>query len=222
MRVNPISYAPSVMVLAVLAAPFTATAQQAGKVYRIGYLSPRPGIETPEELFRQGLRELGYVEGQNLVIEWRFAKGKIAVFPSLAAEIVRLNPDCILAIGIEATRVAKQATATMTAAAIAGRAPYMQAYPALGVGVTNLSLNHLHCCGEQALPLSSVAAWMQHQYPLRLPVDRVGTVDRLVFQQLVAHFGASESAIERWGGALIPAMNYEEQLALYAKSEAHP
>lgn len=105
--------AAAVMALAVLAAPLTATAQPAGKVYRIGYLSPRPGIEAPEELFRQGLRELGYVEGQNLVIEWRFAKGQNAVFPSLAAEIVRLNPDCILTIGIEATRVAKSATATI-------------------------------------------------------------------------------------------------------------
>ena len=109
----------------------------------------------------------------------------------------------------------------MTAAAVAGRAPYTQAYPALRVGVTNLTVNHLHCCVEQALPLSSVAAWMQHQYPLRLPVDRVGTVDRLVFQRLLAHFGVSESTMERWGGALIPAMNYDEQLALYARSEVN-
>lgn len=109
----------------------------------------------------------------------------------------------------------------MTAAAIAGRAPYTQAYPALRVGVTNLTVNHLHCCVEQALPLPSVVAWMQHQYPLHLPVDRVGTVDRLVFQRLLAHFGVSEAAMERWGGALIPAMNYDEQLALYARSEVN-
>jgi TRAP transporter TAXI family solute receptor len=62
---------------------------------------------------------------------------------------------------------------------------------------------------------------MQHQYPLRLPVDRVGTVDRLVFQHLLAHFGVSEVTVERWGGALIPAMNYDEQLALYARSEVN-
>ncbi|HSF32131.1 MAG TPA: TAXI family TRAP transporter solute-binding subunit [Candidatus Tectomicrobia bacterium] len=109
----------------------------------------------------------------------------------------------------------------MTAAALAGRAPYTQAYPALRVGVTNLSVNYLHCCVEQALPLASVAAWMQHRYPLRLPVDRIGTVDRLVFQQLLAHFGVAEPTIERWGGALIPAMNYDEQLALYARSEVN-
>lgn len=109
----------------------------------------------------------------------------------------------------------------MTAAAIAGRPPYTQAHPALRVAVTNLPLNHLHCGVEQTLPLSSVAAWMQRHYPLRLPVDRVGTVDRLVFQRLLAHFGVCEPDIERWGGALIPAMNYDEQFALYARSEVN-
>lgn len=109
----------------------------------------------------------------------------------------------------------------MTAAAIAGRAPYTQAYPALRVGVANLTMNYLHCCVEQALPLSSVAEWIQQSYPLRLPVDRIGTVDRLVFQRLLAHFGVSESALERWGGALIPAINYDEQLSLYARREVN-
>jgi uncharacterized protein len=109
----------------------------------------------------------------------------------------------------------------MTAAAIAGRAPYTQAYPALRVAVTNLTVNYLHCCVEQAVPLSSVAAWMQQRYSLRLPVDRIGTVDRLVFQRLLAHFGVSEPTIERWGGTLIPAMNYDEQLALYGRGEVN-
>jgi putative ABC transport system substrate-binding protein len=94
-------------------APLVVEAQHAGTVYRIGYLSPRPGIETQEETLRQALRALGYVEGQNLVIEWRFAKGNIETFPSLAAEIVRLKVDCILANGVGATRAAKQATATI-------------------------------------------------------------------------------------------------------------
>jgi TRAP transporter TAXI family solute receptor len=109
----------------------------------------------------------------------------------------------------------------MTAAALAGRVPYTQAYPALRLGVTNLTVNYLHCGVEQALPLSSVAEWMQQRYPLRLPVDRVGTVDRLVFQLLLAHFGVSEPAIESWGGALIPATNYDEQLALYRRREVN-
>ena len=98
---------------AMMAAPLVAEAQQAGKLYRLGYLSPRNGIEVSEEAFRQGLRELGYVEGHNLVIEWRFAKGQTAMFPSLATELVRLNVDCIVTIGVAATRVAKQATITI-------------------------------------------------------------------------------------------------------------
>jgi TRAP transporter TAXI family solute receptor len=105
----------------------------------------------------------------------------------------------------------------MTAAAIAGRPPYTRAYPALCVGVANLTVNYLHCCVEHALPLPSVAAWPRDRYPLRLPVDRVGTVDRLVFERLLAHFEVSESDIEGWGGALIQATSYDEQLDLYAR-----
>ena len=113
MRVSAIPYAASIMALAVLAAPLAATAQQAGKVYRIGFMTPRLGIEPQDEAFRQALHELGYVEGQNLVIEWRHAKGDTAQFPGLAAELVRLNVDCIVTLGVHATRVAKQATATI-------------------------------------------------------------------------------------------------------------
>jgi uncharacterized protein len=62
---------------------------------------------------------------------------------------------------------------------------------------------------------------MRGEYPLRLPVDRIGTVDRLVFQRLLEHFGISEPAIDRWGGSLIPAASYDEQLALYARREVN-
>jgi uncharacterized protein len=109
----------------------------------------------------------------------------------------------------------------MTAAAIAGRAPYDRAYPALRVGVANLTVNYLHCCVERTLPLPSVAAWLEQRYPLRLPVDRMGTVDRMVFQLTLEHFGVSEAEVARWGGALIPARSYDEQLALYARHEVN-
>jgi putative ABC transport system substrate-binding protein len=90
-----------------------AEAQQSKKVYRVGYLSPRLGIETREEAFRQTMRDLGYIEGQNLVIEWRFAKGKNALFPELAAELLRLGADCVVAFGVAAIRAVKQLTDTI-------------------------------------------------------------------------------------------------------------
>src|SRR5712692_5153273 len=77
-----------------------AEAQQAAKVARIGYLagSPAGGPHLPEA-FRQGLRDLGYVEGRNVVIEYRDAEGKLERFPALAAELVALKVDVILAGG---------------------------------------------------------------------------------------------------------------------------
>ena len=109
----------------------------------------------------------------------------------------------------------------MTAAAIAGRQPYDRAYPALRIGVANLTTNHLHCFVEHALPLESVASWLERRQPVRMPVDRVGTVDRMVFQLTLDHFGVAEADVERWGGALVPARSYDEQLALYAASSVN-
>jgi len=90
-----------------------AEAQQPTKVYRIGYFSPGPGIESNVEGFRQGLHELGYTEGQNLVIEWRFTRGKSDLYPQFAAELVRLRLDCILATGVGPIRALKQLTDTI-------------------------------------------------------------------------------------------------------------
>jgi putative ABC transport system substrate-binding protein len=90
-----------------------AEAQQPGKVYRIGYLANATGIAPREKAFQQGLRELGYVEGQNLFIEWRFSKGKLDQLPDLAGELVRLKVDLILAMGVAPARAAKEATGTI-------------------------------------------------------------------------------------------------------------
>jgi len=89
----------STLVLGLLSGPLPAEAQQAGKVYRIGFLDFRLRSTTTDPRFialRQGLRELGYVEGQNLVLEYRFAKGKRKRIPEIAAELVRLKVDVIV------------------------------------------------------------------------------------------------------------------------------
>src|SRR5213593_1595421 len=75
-----------------------AEAQQATKVPRIGYLSATSPSVNPTriEAFRQGLRELGYVEGKNIIIDWRYADGKLDRLRELAAELVRLKVDVIV------------------------------------------------------------------------------------------------------------------------------
>lgn len=100
---------------ALLAVPLGARAQQAGKVYRIGIVEAIPAAENAANLdaLRKGLRDLGYVEGRNLVIEYRSADGRAERFPQLAAELVRLGVDLIVTRGTPATRAAKSATGTI-------------------------------------------------------------------------------------------------------------
>jgi putative ABC transport system substrate-binding protein len=92
-----------------------AEAQQPKKVARIGFLfGLSPSVSRDRmEAFRQGLTELGYAEGKNIVIEYRWAAGKIERLPALMAELVRLNVDVIVTAGPSPTRSAKEATATI-------------------------------------------------------------------------------------------------------------
>ena len=93
---------PSILVAVVLLAlGVTAEAQQPKKVPRIGYLSSAdPATEsTRSEAIRLALRELGYIEGQNIAIEYRYAEGKLDRLPELAAELVRLKVDIIVVAG---------------------------------------------------------------------------------------------------------------------------
>jgi putative ABC transport system substrate-binding protein len=92
-----------------------AEAQQPTKIPRIGFLLAVPAstISARLEAFRQGLRELGYVEGKNIAIEWRSTEGKADRLPTLAAELVRLKVDVIVSGGPPPTRSAKQATSTI-------------------------------------------------------------------------------------------------------------
>src|SRR6266487_1680967 len=101
--------------LALGAAPLAAGAQQAAKVARIGYLSPNLAASPHlRAAFLQGLRDLGYVEGRNLVIEYRDAEGKLERLPALAAELVALKVDVIVVpTSTLAVLAAKQATRTL-------------------------------------------------------------------------------------------------------------
>ena len=90
-------------------------AQQPTKIPRIGYLigTAASALAARTDAFRQGLRELGYVEGKNIIIEWRSADGKPDLLPGLAAELVRLKVDIIVTGGPTVTRAVKEATSTI-------------------------------------------------------------------------------------------------------------
>src|SRR5215831_17565014 len=102
--------------LALGIAPLSSFAQQQSKVWRVGYLSSsaRPAtVNSAFETFRQGMRELGYIEGKNFVIEALFADGVYERLPGLAAELVELKVDVILADASPAIRAAQKATSTI-------------------------------------------------------------------------------------------------------------
>ncbi len=118
----------------VLWAPLVAKAQQAAKVYRLGILSPAavaPG-DAAQGAFPRALRELGYIEGQNLLVERRFAEGKIDRLPRLARELVQLRVDVIFAVSQAAVQAARDVTSSLPIVIMASADPVGQAgLPAL-------------------------------------------------------------------------------------------
>src|SRR5215207_6525208 len=97
--------------------PWQIQAQQTARSYRIGWLhfsSPLPSGSSPEyEALQEGLRELGYLEGHNLVMDARYAEGQAERLPALAAELVSLQPDVIVVISTQAARATQTATSTI-------------------------------------------------------------------------------------------------------------
>ena len=90
----------------------SAEAQQPAKIPRIGFLSASSAaaLSARTEALRQGLRELGYAEGKDIIVEWRYAEGRLDRQRELAAELVRLKVEVIVSAGPEPTRAAKAAT----------------------------------------------------------------------------------------------------------------
>lgn len=105
----------SLFVVVLLAVAVIAEAQQPGKVLRIGLLSPfSPSDTAPwHQAFQQGLRDLGWVEGKNISIEYRYAEGKSDRLPDLAADLVRLKPDVIVVSVSGDALAVKKATKTI-------------------------------------------------------------------------------------------------------------
>jgi ABC-type uncharacterized transport system substrate-binding protein len=145
------------------AAPLAAEAQPAGKVYRIGVLEPTSMALNAANLdaFRQGLRELGYVEGRNMRIEYRSADGRSERFPDLAAELVRLKVDVILTRGTPAVMAAKNATGTIPVVMAASGDPVLSGIVSSlarpGGNVTGLSAVVVEVSGKRLELIREVA-----------------------------------------------------------------
>ena len=130
-----------------LAAPLIPYAQQKPRMWRVGFLAQRarPAAMDPDiyGAFPRGMRELGYVEGRNLVIEWRFADGKIDRLPALASELAALKPDVIVAGATPSVQAVHKATATIPIVLVAVPDPvgegFVKSLPRPGANITGLS-----------------------------------------------------------------------------------
>ena len=175
--------------LCALAVPVCSFAQQQGKIWRVGFLAngSRPASLETSSLggFPRAMRELGYVEGKNLVIDWRFAEGKQALFNSLATELVQLNVDVMVAATSTGIAAAQRATTTIPIVMVATSDPvrngFIASFPRPGGNITGLSNNSSDVSVKYlellrvAIPrLSSVAVWTNSDTANR----------RFVFQQI--------------------------------------
>jgi putative tryptophan/tyrosine transport system substrate-binding protein len=130
------------MLCAILFALFTAAEAQQPRLYRIGFLRGAPPLESHIRAFRQSLNDLGYIEGQNTTIEYRWPAGKIDQLPSLAAELVTLRLDVIVAEGSRPAQVLKAATKTIPVIMQSGNPVELGLVPSLarpGGNVTGLT-----------------------------------------------------------------------------------
>ena len=159
------------LALGLLAAPLAAPAQHPpGKTARIGFLAR---VSAPFDAFREGLRELGYVKGQNIAIEYRSADGKDERLPGLAAELVRLKVDVIVAASPPATEAAKQATRTIPIVFTVSGDPVAEGFVASlarpGGNLTGLATIGPELLGKQLEMLKTVAPKVSRVAVLQSP-----------------------------------------------------
>ena len=146
------------LAVAFLAAPLVVKAQPAGRVPRIGILGfSRPATAASNQVdpIRQGLRELGYVEGQNIIIEERWAGERVERLPNLAAELVRLRPDVIVSWGNASVAALKQATQTIPIVAASFGDPVVSGF------VTSLARPGGNITGLSTASEDMSAKWLQ-------------------------------------------------------------
>src|SRR5262245_402969 len=180
------------LVLAILVPPLAVEGQRAGNVPRVAYLNASSADNAigVVEAFRQGLRELGYIEGQNIVIEYRWADGRFDRLPALAAELVRLTVDVIVAPNTPAALAAKNATSTIPIILVTSGDPVGSGLVASlarpGGNVTGLSLTPtLAITGKQLELLKQAFSTLSHVAVLANPANPP-TADLLTETELAA------------------------------------
>ena len=167
MKLSPATLG-AVLILGLCAGPLTVDAQQARKVYRIGMLETRSATLNAANVdaFREGLRELGYRDGQNIEIVYRSSDGRNDRFPGLARELVNLKVDVIVTRGTPAVQAAKSATATIPVVMAASGAPVESSIVASlarpGGNVTGLSSGILESYPKQVQLLAELIPRLRH------------------------------------------------------------
>ena len=154
-------------------------AQQTKKVPRVGFLTLRPSPFDQDEAFKQGMRDLGWVEGQNFTLEWRGAAGRIEQLADLAAELVRMKVDVIVASATPSVQAAKNATSTipivMSAAADPVGLGLVASLSRPGGNVTGLSLQSPELAGKRMELLTEIIPKLSRV--AFLAIDRIQLTD---------------------------------------------
>jgi putative ABC transport system substrate-binding protein len=201
-----------VLALALLAMAGPAGAQTAAKPARIGYLSPRPGITAVDQGFQRGLRELGWIEGGNLRVEYRWAAWRPERLPELAAELVRLPVDLIVASGGAASaRAARAATGTIPIVFIVGEAAGVGLVSSIarpGENLTGVTLLNVALSGKRLALLKEAAPRVRRVGALVNPTSPSIGIFTKDMQDTALALGIEVRVVEaRDAGSLEPAFS---------------
>jgi putative ABC transport system substrate-binding protein len=174
--------------LSLLAAPFAVQAQRPGNVPVIGMLTPQPAPQPAFEAFRDGLRTLGYQEGQTILLEYRFADGRFDQLPALATELVQHPVDVLVTDGIPAALAAKHVTQTLPIVMATGVSPVerglVDSLARPGGNVTGLAFQAQELMGKrvellrEALPGVTRVAYLWHPSPSPGPAALLQETER--------------------------------------------
>jgi ABC-type uncharacterized transport system substrate-binding protein len=217
-----------ILAFGLLAAPLIAEAQPAGKTPRVGFLvmARNPGVESS---FPRGLRDRGYVEGRDVIIEWRDAEGRNDRVPALAADLVRLGVDIIVAAGPEARDAALRATATIPVVVVGSVDPVAEGWAASlarpGGNVTGLTVTMPELEAKRLQLLTEMIPGLSRLGVLRAPLGglerrRLSTVARAlgitVHVLMVQHPDDLTRALDEAVRERAQALDVAETAMLYA------